>query len=67
MVSEDELVTPEDPGAPEDLIGPIPLDIVEQEETSSQEEEIIEQVEDIEESVAEEESIEELPEFPETP
>jgi len=67
LVSEDELVTPEDPGAPEELEEPIAPDIVEQEETSSQEEEIIEQVEDVEESVAEEGIIEELPEFPETP
>ena len=67
MVSEDELVTPEDPGAPEDLIGPIVPDIVEQEETSSQEERFKDEFDVIEESVAEEESIEELPEFPETP
>jgi hypothetical protein len=67
LVPEEELVTPEDPGAPEDLIEPIVPDIVEQEETSSQEKGIIEQVEEIEESVAEKEGIEELPDFPETP
>ena len=67
LVSEDDLVTPEDPGALEDLIGLIVPDIVEKEEISSQEEEIIEQVVEIEESVAEEGMIEELPEFPETP
>jgi len=67
LVPEEDLVTPEDPGAPEDLIGPIVFDIVEQEEKSSQEEEIIEQVSEIEESVAEEGMIEELPDFPGTP
>jgi len=67
LVSEDELVTPEDPGAPEELEEPVAPDIVEQEETSSQEEGVIEQVEEIEESIAEEGIIEELPDFPQTP
>jgi hypothetical protein len=67
LVSEEDLVTPEDPGAPKDLIGPIVTDIVEKEEISSQEEGIVEQASEIEESVAEEGIIEELPEFPQTP
>jgi hypothetical protein len=67
LVSEDDLVPPEDPGALEDLIGVIVFDIVEKEEISSQEEGVIEQVSEIEESVAEEGMIEELPEFPQTP
>jgi len=67
LVSEEDLVTPKDPGAPEDLIGPIVPDIVEKEEISGQEEGIVEQVSEIEESVAEEGIIEELPDFPQTP
>jgi len=67
LVSEDELVTPEGPGVPEDLIGPTVPDIVEKEEISDQEEEITEQAVEIEESIAEEGMIEELPEFPQTP
>ena len=67
FVPEEDLVTPEDPGALEDLIGLIVSDIVEKEEISSREEGIVEQVEEIEESIAEEGIIEELPDFPETP
>ena len=67
LVPEEDLVTPEDPGALEDVIGAVVPDIIEKEEISSQEEEIIEQASEIEESVAEEGIFEELPEFPETP
>ena len=67
FVPEEDLVTPEDPGALEDLIGSIVFDIIEKEEISSQEEWFKDEFDDIEKSVAEEESIEELPDFPETP
>ena len=67
LVSEDELVTPQDPGTQEELEEPIAPDIIEQEETSSQEEEVTEEVEEVEESVAEEVIIQELPDFPGTP
>jgi len=67
FVPEEDLVTPEDPGALEDLIGSIVFDIIEKEEISSQEEEVIEQASEIEESVAEEGIFDNLPEFPQTP
>jgi hypothetical protein len=67
LIPEEDLVKPEDPGALEYLIGPVVPDIIEKEEVSSQEEEIIEQASEIEESIAEEGIFDNLPEFPQTP